>query len=69
MQRSNAEIISKLALRASDELNSILIELLKGADAEKTAEYKKLLARSWAKSIPTSCAQFMSFIPSLHRTN
>jgi len=43
MKQSDAQTISKLALRASDDLNSILIELLEDADAEKIAEYKKLI--------------------------
>jgi hypothetical protein len=38
-----AKKISDLAFRASDDLNSILIELLDGADAEKAAEAKKLI--------------------------
>ena len=36
-------MISDLALRVSDDLNSILIELLKDADDQKTTEYKKLI--------------------------
>lgn len=43
MELDRAKMISELALRASDDLNSLLIELLKGADVEKTAEYKKLI--------------------------
>ena len=43
MEFDQAKAISELALHASDDLNSVLIELLKGADAEKTAEYKKLI--------------------------
>lgn len=43
MEHDCAKTISELALRASDDLNSILIELLKDADLEKKAEYKKLI--------------------------
>jgi hypothetical protein len=43
MERDQAKAISELALRASDDLNSVLIELLKGADAEKATEYKKII--------------------------
>jgi hypothetical protein len=42
MNRAKAETIAKLALRVSDDLNSILIELLKDADDQKTTEYKNL---------------------------
>ena len=40
MKIDRAKIISDLALRVSDDLNSILIELLKDADDQ---EYKKLI--------------------------
>ncbi|MGO9431253.1 hypothetical protein [Rhodoblastus sp.] len=43
MSRANAETISKLALGVSEDLNSILIELLEDADDQKTTEYKKLI--------------------------
>jgi hypothetical protein len=43
MELDHAKTISELALRVSDDLNSILIELLKDADAEKTGEYKKTI--------------------------
>jgi hypothetical protein len=43
MELDQAKIISELALRASGDLNSVLIELLKGADAEETARYKQII--------------------------
>jgi len=43
MQLEQAKAISELALRASGDLNSVLIELLKGADAEETAKYKQII--------------------------
>lgn len=43
MELDQAKTISELTLRASDDLNSVLIELIKDADAEKTAEYKKMI--------------------------
>ena len=43
MERERAKTISDFALRASDDLNSVLIELLKDADAGKAAEYKKTI--------------------------
>ncbi|WP_298353992.1 hypothetical protein [Rhodoblastus sp.] len=41
MDHDQAKAISELALRASDDLNSALIEMLKGADPQQTAEYKR----------------------------
>ncbi len=43
MNIDRAKTISELALRASDDLNSILIELLEDADDDKSAEFKKLI--------------------------
>jgi hypothetical protein len=43
MNRAKAETVSKLALRVSDDLNSILIELLEDAGEQETREYKKLI--------------------------
>jgi hypothetical protein len=43
MKIDQAKTISELALRVSDDLNSILIEMLKDADDQKTTEYKKLI--------------------------
>jgi len=43
MDPARARKVSNLALRASDDLNSILIELIDGADAEKITESKKLI--------------------------
>lgn len=43
MELEQAKAISELALRASGDLNSVLIELLKGADAEETAKYKQMI--------------------------
>jgi hypothetical protein len=43
MELEQAKTISELGLRASGDLNSVLIELLKGADAEETARYKQII--------------------------
>ena len=43
MKFDQAKTVAELALNISDELNSILIELLKDADAEKVSEYKQLV--------------------------
>lgn len=43
MKADRAKTISDLALRVSDDLNSMLIELLDDADDQKTKEYKKLI--------------------------
>lgn len=43
MEFEHAKVISQLALRASGDLNLVLIELLKGADSEETARYKQII--------------------------
>ena len=43
MKTDRAKTISDLALRAADDLNSMLIELLEDADDQKSKEYKKLI--------------------------
>lgn len=43
MELDQAKTVSELALRASDDLNSALIELLKGANAEETGRYKQMI--------------------------
>jgi hypothetical protein len=43
MELEQAKAISELALRASGDLNSALIELLKGADSEESTRYKQII--------------------------
>ena len=43
LERDRAEKIATLALRTSDDLNSLLIELIQDAPPERTAEYKQLI--------------------------
>jgi hypothetical protein len=43
LEREQAEKISTLSLRVSEDLNSLLVELIKDADAETTAEYKRVI--------------------------
>ena len=43
MKIERAKTISDLALRVSDDLNSILIELLKDAPTEKVSELKRMI--------------------------
>jgi hypothetical protein len=43
LERDRAEKVSTLSLRISDDLNSLLIELIEDADSEATAQYKQLI--------------------------
>jgi hypothetical protein len=43
MELEHAKAMSQLALRASGDLNLVLTELIKGANAEETARYKQII--------------------------